>query len=118
MLTTRSIVVRENIPGSAGYRPTRLKTGALKQFHVLARIPSDAHEVIYTRTIAARTDGADACALQVTLRVLPFTLPPHPAPRHDLSLSYTAVIYTGDTLDWRQKLGQTAAGFGAIRELS
>ncbi len=87
------------------FQPLPLEAKKLRQFYVLFHAPAQAKPGIYRGTVAVRADGADAGAIPVTARVLPFELPA-PATRQDHGREFAYLLAAGDPLHGRLAAGQ------------
>jgi hypothetical protein len=77
-------------------QPVVLNPDEFKQFFVTVRVPTNAAPGLYTGCIDLLTDGRDAGAIPLRLRVLPFTLP-DPKTNYDPEKTFYLCLYGTDT---------------------
>ena len=66
---------REPIHDAKTFQPLPVSEGALKQFWITVKIPSDAREGRYTGVLSFTADGKPCGTMPMTLEVHPFSLP-------------------------------------------
>ncbi len=82
---------------AASLQPFALRAGQAQQLWMNVHVPVAAPPGIYHGTVGLSADGKSAGAIAITLRVLPFELPP-PRPRHDSTRAFTVVLSHGLSL--------------------
>ncbi len=93
----------EPVADSAELQPVQLSEGSGKQFWLTLRIPEEAAAGLYTGTISLAAGGEELGRMTVTLRVLPFSLPP-PRTWYDLERDFLSTLYNHTNLDVMSEL--------------
>ena len=83
---------------AATLQPLALRAGAHQQFWLTIHVPEATPAGLYRGSVTLEADGRGAGDIAVTLRVLPFVLPPA-RPRHDATRTFQVILAHGLSLD-------------------